>query len=112
PARPPGSPALGAGSAGRPAPPREVPAQLPAETAGFTGRRLYLDLLDALLVDGRDEPAVVISAVAGAAGVGKTALAVHWAHRVRDRFPDGQLYVNLYGYDPTPTMTPLDALAR
>jgi predicted ATPase len=42
---------------------------------------------------------VVISAVAGSAGVGKTALAVHWGHRVRDAFPGGQLYVNLRGYD-------------
>ena len=42
---------------------------------------------------------MVISAVAGSAGVGKTALAVHWGHRVRDAFPGGQLYVNLRGYD-------------
>jgi tetratricopeptide (TPR) repeat protein len=55
--------------------------------------------------------AVVISAVAGSAGVGKTALAARWAHRVRDAFPDGQLYVNLRGYDPGEPMAAADALA-
>ena len=72
----------------------------------FAGREAELKELDALLgqaggEDGPDGPggAVVISAVAGMAGVGKTALAVHWARKVAGRFPDGQLYVNLRGYD-------------
>jgi tetratricopeptide (TPR) repeat protein len=75
-----------------------VPRELPGDVRGFAGRVDYLDRLDRLLeADGR---ALVISALAGAGGVGKTALAVHWAHRVRERFPDGQLYTNLRGYDP------------
>jgi len=87
-------------------PPAIVPRQLPAGAGFFAGREAELKELDELLdqadcEDGADEPggAVVISAVAGMAGVGKTALAVHWARRVAGRFPDGQLYVNLRGYD-------------
>lgn len=79
-----------------------VPAQLPA-AAPFTGRTEHLAALDKWLrKDGTgDHPAtLVISAIDGTAGVGKTALAVHWAYRVADRFPDGQLYVNLRGFDP------------
>jgi DNA-binding SARP family transcriptional activator/tetratricopeptide (TPR) repeat protein len=88
-----------------------VPAQLPADVRGFAGRAEQLARLDALL---DEEPgAVVISALAGTAGVGKTALAVHWAHRVRDRFPDGQLYLNLRGFDPSGTVvSPAEALRR
>jgi DNA-binding SARP family transcriptional activator/tetratricopeptide (TPR) repeat protein len=85
---------------------RVPPRQLPAGAAFFAGREAELKELDALLdrVGGEAEAdgaggAVVISAVAGMAGVGKTALAVHWARRVSGRFPDGQLYVNLRGYD-------------
>src|SRR6266511_3495722 len=80
-----------------PAPGEERPAQLPPDTSGFTGRTPHLGWLDALLSGNLDRPAntVVVTAVEGTAGVGKTALAVHWAHRVRDRFPDGQLYVDL-----------------
>jgi len=77
-----------------------APAQLPANVTGFTGRTAELAALDALLDRPADVPAVVVTAVAGTAGVGKTALAVRWAHRVAPRFPDGQLYVNLRGFDP------------
>jgi DNA-binding SARP family transcriptional activator len=78
------------------------PAQLPPDTPGFTGRDHELHHLGELITAASDgSTAVVISAVSGTAGIGKTALAVHWAHRVRDKFPDGQLYVNLRGFDPT-----------
>ncbi len=79
---------------------RPVPAQLPADVAGFAGRSEELGRLSKLLDDGDRPATVVISAIAGTAGVGKTALAVHWAHQVLGRFPDGQLYVNLRGFDP------------
>jgi tetratricopeptide (TPR) repeat protein len=80
---------------------------------GFTGRSAELKELSRLLDrPGEQVPGtVVISAIGGSAGVGKTALAVHWAHRVAGRFPDGQLYVNLRGYDPGQPMLPADALA-
>jgi DNA-binding SARP family transcriptional activator len=86
----------------------KAPAQLPADLARFTGRKSCLDELDASL----SAPTAVVTSIAGTAGVGKTALAVHWAHRVRDRFPDGQLYLNLRGYDDTPATTPGEALTR
>ena len=79
--------------------PQPVPAQLPPAVRGFTGRSGALAKLDALAAGVRPT-ATVICTVAGTAGVGKTALAVHWAHQVADRFPDGQLYVNLRGFDP------------
>jgi DNA-binding SARP family transcriptional activator/tetratricopeptide (TPR) repeat protein len=92
--------------------PVALPAQLPADVPGFAGRGADLARLDLLLAS-EDPDAVVISAIDGAAGVGKTALAVRWAHRVRDRFPDGQLYANLRGYAPGAVpVRPLDALAR
>ncbi|ONI81361.1 hypothetical protein ALI144C_21915 [Actinosynnema sp. ALI-1.44] len=90
------------------APREQAPAQLPADLADFTGRSAALDQLDALIAG--DPAAVVITAIDGTAGVGKTALAVHWAHRVRDRFPDGQLHVNLRGYDQGPPLQPAQVL--
>ncbi|WP_163507663.1 ATP-binding protein [Fodinicola acaciae] len=87
-----------------------APRQLPADVAGFSGRDEQLSSLDRLCRTTGESGAVVISAVSGTAGVGKTALAVHWAHRVADRFPDGQLYVNLRGYDPDRPMAPAEAL--
>jgi DNA-binding SARP family transcriptional activator/tetratricopeptide (TPR) repeat protein len=89
-----------------------VPRQLPPDLTRFTGRADDLDQLDRLLPTGTAGQAVVISAIAGSAGVGKTALAVHWAHRVRDRFPDGQLAVNLRGYDRDEPLSPHDALGQ
>ncbi|MEJ3741880.1 tetratricopeptide repeat protein [Actinomycetes bacterium KLBMP 9797] len=73
-----------------------VPAQLPADVPGFVGRTDELARLTAL----SDVDHGWIATIDGTAGVGKTALAVHWAHRATDRFPDGQLYVNLRGFDP------------
>ncbi len=92
--------------------PAAVPCQLPAAVAAFTGRAESLAQLDECLnASGSAASAVIITALAGTAGVGKTALAVHWAHRVADRFGDGQLYVNLRGYDPDQPMRPTEALA-
>jgi tetratricopeptide (TPR) repeat protein/DNA-binding XRE family transcriptional regulator len=84
-------------------PPVQVPRQLPAAMADFTGRAAELQALTRMLDDAAGGPpgTVVISAIGGTAGVGKTALALHWAHRLAARFGDGQLYVNLRGFDPS-----------
>ena len=77
------------------------PHQLPAVAPHFTGREAELAELDSLMPAAPGgASALVISSIAGMAGVGKTALAVQWAHRVTDRFPGGQLYVNLQGFGP------------
>jgi DNA-binding SARP family transcriptional activator/tetratricopeptide (TPR) repeat protein len=104
-----------------------APAQLPLGVRGFVGRASELAHLDTLLdPDGRPNPgaaadpgparratAVGIAVLSGTGGVGKTALAVHWAHRTRERFPDGQLYVNLRGFAPTgPAVNPAEVLRR
>jgi len=81
-----------------------VPRQLPTRVPHFAGRAGELAQLDGVLDAAASDQAtgatgVVISAIGGTAGVGKTALALHWAHRVAHRFPDGQLYANLRGFD-------------
>ena len=89
-----------------------VPAQLPAQSPTFTGRRAQLEQLTRLVTE--TEPpggAMRVVALSGTAGVGKTALAVHFAHQIRHRYPDGQLYVNLRGFDPQGTaMGPVEAI--
>jgi DNA-binding SARP family transcriptional activator len=76
----------------------QIPAQLPLEVPGFTGRRVELGKLTGLL-PGDDPTTVPIALITGMAGVGKTALAVRFAREVAPLFPDGQLYVNLRGFD-------------
>jgi DNA-binding SARP family transcriptional activator/tetratricopeptide (TPR) repeat protein len=92
---------------------RPAPAQLPHSIPDFTGREAELTTLNALLPgkDGATAAPVVIAAITGMGGVGKSALAVHWSHQIRDRFPDGQLYVNLQGFGPAGSaMEPGDAI--
>ncbi|TCP57482.1 DNA-binding SARP family transcriptional activator [Tamaricihabitans halophyticus] len=85
-------------------PPQSRPAQLPRAITGFVGRAPEL----AALTDRPTEDGLVV--LAGTAGVGKTALAVHWAHQVKEQFPDGQLYVDLHGYGPEQPVSPAEAL--
>jgi tetratricopeptide (TPR) repeat protein len=94
-----------------PARPARNPAQLPPAVADFTGRVAQLAQLDNFLPSKRDRPTAA-AVIAGSAGMGKTALTVFWAHRVRDQFPDGQLYVNLHGYATGPPLCPLAVLAQ
>jgi DNA-binding SARP family transcriptional activator len=103
----PAVPRPGAGRGAHPA----VPAELPRTLPDFVGRQDDIDSLDALLdrdfaTDGR----VAVVVISGTAGVGKTTLAVHWAHHIRERFPDGQLYVNLRGFAPTAPVEPGEAI--
>jgi tetratricopeptide (TPR) repeat protein len=107
-----GQPVSGSNADGR-HPGQAAPRQLPGGVRHFTGRIPELAMLTRLLDQaGRERPGtVVISAIGGTAGVGKTALAVQWAHQTTDRFPDGQLYVDLRGYGPGQPVRATDALA-
>ncbi|HTI27399.1 MAG TPA: helix-turn-helix domain-containing protein [Kutzneria sp.] len=82
-----------------------LPRQLPAAPAWFTGRHRELDGLVAAM---QPSAAATIAAVSGAGGIGKTWLVLRWAHQFRDRFPDGQLFVDLRGFSPN--SEPLDPL--
>ncbi|MEO3755641.1 tetratricopeptide repeat protein [Streptomyces sp. B6B3] len=88
--------------------PRVIPVQLPADSGVFTGRRTELDGILSLRPD-HGSATLVISAIDGMAGVGKTALAVHAAHRLAPAFPDGQLFLDLHGH--THGVEPMEPLA-
>jgi len=90
-----------------------VPRELPGPVPQFVGRAAELADLTGMLerASAQRPQTLVISAIAGMAGVGKTALATQWAHQVAHRFPDGQLHVNLRGYDPGQPVPAADALA-
>lgn len=90
---------------------RVPPAQLPAAVADFTGRGRHLRQLHQLLTASQQTAAVSILAIVGAPGTGKTALAVHWAHQVRHRFGDGQLYIDLRGTTRIAALRPIQVLS-
>ncbi|WP_236710967.1 BTAD domain-containing putative transcriptional regulator [Streptomyces sp. 150FB] len=103
-------PGRGATAGPRPIPPAGpptgpsvlVPRQLPASPRWFTGRDQQLaELTKTLDLPGELGGGMTISAIGGSGGIGKTWLAVHWAYENLDRFPDGQLYVDLRGFDPS-----------
>ncbi|GAA2356611.1 hypothetical protein Cme02nite_49930 [Catellatospora methionotrophica] len=83
-----------------------VPQQLPPALPAFVGRVALLAQLDEATTGGAGGPVATSVVLSGTAGVGKTTLAVHWAHHVAERYPDGQLYVNLRGFDPSGSLMP------
>ncbi|OLF13385.1 ATP-binding protein [Actinophytocola xanthii] len=86
-----------------------VPRQLPPASRSFVGREDELDRLASFLHP-EDAPMVLITALTGTAGIGKTALAIRWAHLVQHLFPDGQLHVDLRGFDQRVQLDPAHAL--
>jgi len=99
---PPVAPGRAAARRARVGPAAPRPAMMPSAVPGFTGRSLELQALSAMISQpAPGSPPVLITAIGGTAGVGKTALAVHWAGLAAARFPDGQLYINLRGFGPS-----------
>ena len=92
--------------------PIPIPAQLPRDLPTFVGRDSELAQLNSSINhEAVDTEGSLVTAIRGMAGVGKTALAVHWAHQIRDQFADGQVYLNLRGFDPSEAaMEPAHAL--
>ncbi|MBU2663440.1 tetratricopeptide repeat protein [Actinoplanes bogorensis] len=88
------------------------PAHLPGAVRGFVGRTEHLTWLDDVARRGRDAGiGTTVVVLPGMPGVGKTTLAVHWAHRVRRMYPDGQLFAGLRGFHPTaPPVDPAEAV--
>lgn len=91
---------------------RVVPRQLPAPPSVFTGRVAELDALTQVLADDADERRMRVVAISGVGGLGKSRLALRWAHQHLDLFPDGQLYVDLRGFDPTAEPMPTSVAVR
>jgi len=107
---PPAQTAIPAPWAGSP-PGVPVPAQLPLDAQGFSGRHDELRALHDMLPSARGEETVPVAVISGTAGVGKTALAIRFGRQVAKHFPDGQLYINLRGRDPGRLpMEPIEAL--
>jgi DNA-binding SARP family transcriptional activator/tetratricopeptide (TPR) repeat protein len=98
-------PAPGPGRAARP-----VPRQLPPAAANFVARSGELRLMDEMVTAGGTDTAAPVLVICGPAGVGKTTLAVRWAHRAVPDFPDGQLYLNLMGFSPSVPVAPEQAI--
>jgi hypothetical protein len=106
-----GSAPAGGGTGGRPAGGWPAPRQLPPDAFAFTGREAELSRLDNLLRPGSGPGPMPACLLDGIGGAGTSALAIHAAHRVADRFPGGQLYVDLMGNDPAGPLPPVVALS-
>ncbi|MEU1570310.1 BTAD domain-containing putative transcriptional regulator [Streptomyces collinus] len=100
----------------QPDPAPHAPAQLPLALSTFTGREPEIEALETLLRRSADGSAPAVAVVTGVSGIGKSALIVHWANRVADRFPDGQLFIDVHGYDksnrPLSSLSVLDQALR